>query len=196
VLFKDLNLDFLILNKLEEIDDNIYRAYDCSEQELNLLEYTNKVIIPIVMKHKGNEKYLSPLPHGDIILEGYANLFLSRFKFRLENLENKFVVEIWHTKQVVGMFFKFIPSLEYVSDIVWIDKQNEDVEILSFLTKLGSTKITDKLFVQKDIRGFEKDFFYIFKPNENKLWHKAIGYLDVNEFADAILKEGRKGHNV
>ena len=52
-------------------------------------------------------------------------------------------------------------------------------------------KITKQLFVQKDVRGFEKDYFYIFKPNEKRLWHKAIGYLDVNEFADVILKAGR-----
>ena len=69
----------------------------------------------------------------------------------------------------------------------------DNSEILSFLAKIGSERVTDKLFVQKDIRGFEKEYFYIVKPNEKRLWHKALGYLDVNEFADAILKAGRAG---
>ena len=45
--------------------------------------------------------------------------------------------------------------------------------------------------MEYQIDHIEKDYFYIFKPNEKRLWHKAIGYIDVNEFADAILKAGR-----
>ena len=47
--------------------------------------------------------------------------------------------------------------------------------------------------MKKDIRGFEKEYYYVVKPNEKRLWHKALGYLDVNEFADARLKAGRAG---
>ena len=64
---------------------------------------------------------------------------------------------------------------------------------MTFLSKVSSEKVTDRLFVQKDIRGFDNngEDFFIIKPNEKRLWHKAIGYLDVNEFADAIIKAGR-----
>jgi hypothetical protein len=55
---------------------------------------------------------------------------------------------------------------------------------------LSSGQITHNLFVQKDLRGFEKNGFYIVKPNEKRLWHRAIAHLDVNEFANAMLKEG------
>ena len=130
---------------------------------------------------------------NDETLKNYASIFVERFKSKLEKEDKKFVVEIWHTNQIVGMFFKLVPVSSFNNAIVWVDKQESDWEILSLLTKIGSEKVTDKLFVQKDIRGFEKDYFYIFKPNEKRLWHKAIGYLDVNEFADAILKAGRKG---
>ena len=60
------------------------------------------------------------------------------------------------------------------------------------LVLLSPTKLTEQLFVQKDIRGFEKDYFYIIKPNERRLWHKAIAHIDVNEFADAMFKAGGK----
>ncbi|WP_264480581.1 hypothetical protein, partial [Psychrobacter sp. I-STPA6b] len=135
----------------------------------------------------------STIDMNDEILKNYASIFVERFKSKLEKEDKKFVVEIWHTNQIVGMFFKLVPVSSFKNAIVWVDKQENDWEILSLLTQIRSEKVTDKLFVQKDIRGFEKEYFYIFKPNEKRLWHKAIGYLDGNEFADAILKAGRKG---
>ena len=83
-----------------------------------------------------------------------------------------------------------MPKNNFEENIIIEDKQTES-EIIQFIVKLGTEQITNRLFVQKDIRGFEKDYFYIFKPNEKRLWHKAIGYLDVDEFADAILRSGR-----
>ena len=124
----------------------------------------------------------------------YASLFLKRFKSKLDTQDKKFTVEIWHTNQIVGMFFKMVATKKYGKEITWINKQ-DNAAFLSFLLNIGTKKITDKLFVQKDIRGFDNngDDFFIIKPNERRLWHKAIGYLDVNEFADAILKAGRNG---
>ena len=191
-IFLNPTLNVSIENKLNKIDSCIYETFSCSLQERDLLEYANQVIIPIAMKHNGYEKLLNPIPIGDNTFENYASLFLKRFKTNLSNNDRKFVVEIWHTKQIIGMLFKVIPTSEYTEDIERISKQNDVAGILSFLIRISSEKITDRLFVQKDIRGFEKDYFYIFKPNERRLWHKAIGYLDVNEFADSILKTGRK----
>ncbi|MCK4347231.1 MAG: hypothetical protein KAW47_01310, partial [Thermoplasmatales archaeon] len=71
-------------------------------------------------------------------------------------------------------------------------KKTSDDNLLLKLSSLGYQKITESLFIQKDIRGFEKDGFYIVKPNEKKLWHKAIAYLDAEEFVDAMLREGSK----
>ena len=89
------------------------------------------------------------------------------------------------------MFFRVILPSKYKQQIVWADKQQDIAGIFQKIIELGASKITDQLFVQKDVRGFQKEYFYIFKPNEKRLWHKAVGYLDVEEFADAILKAGR-----
>lgn len=191
-ILQNPHLEKQIKDKLSEIDKHIYNSYALSKVEIDLLDYANQVIIPVVMKHENHERLFSPIKAGEKELENYAQLFLHRFQSGLSNKDRKFIVEIWHTNQIVGMFFKVISTKEYKGDIIWRDKQANDHEIISLLTRMGSEKITDKLFVQKDIRGFEKDDFYIFKPNEKRLWHKAIGYLDVNEFADAILKAGRK----
>ncbi|HAO08468.1 MAG TPA: hypothetical protein DCQ50_16140 [Chryseobacterium sp.] len=190
----DPTLESSIEKKLREVDNGVFNLFSVSIEERSLLDYANQVSIPIMMRHKKNHlKLFSPIKFGDKYLEQYAALFLSRFKRIVDSDETKFTVEIWHTKQLVGMFFKTIPQAEFTESIVWKDNGNDDFEVISFLTKISSERITDKLFVQKDIRGFEKKYFYIFKPNEKRLWHKAIGYLDVNEFADAIMKAGRAG---
>ena len=94
----------------------------------------------------------------------------------------------------------FASFLKVVSDnaknkkkIHWSKKDNDT--FLQEISNLGIEKISEKLFIQKDIRGFEKESFYIIKPNEKKLWHKAIAYLDVNEFVDAMLRAGKKSYN-
>ena len=39
------------------------------------------------------------------------------------------------------------------------------------------------------IKDFEKDSFYIIKPNEYKCWHRAMAWYDVAEFKEMIEKE-------
>jgi len=192
-ILQNPNLEKLINDKKLELDKCISDSFSIINEEVDLLDYTNQVSIPMILRHENYEKLFSPSKKKDKELESYAKLFLNRFQSNLSSNDKSFIVEIWHTNQIVGMFFKLVPTSSFKNDIVWVDKQDSDWEIISLLTKISSKKITDRLFVQKDIRGFEEDYFYIFKPNEKRLWHKAIGYLDVNEFANAILKAGKKG---
>lgn len=143
------------------------------------------------MKHDRHEKLFLPISFNSPVLEYYAKLFIKRFKVKLDNNKERFIVEIRYSQHVIGMFFKMVSVKESVEDIKWINNQNE-AELLTFLSKIGTQEITNKLFVQKDIRGFDNNGtdFYIIKPNEQRLWHEAIGYIDVEEFADAIIKAG------
>jgi hypothetical protein len=176
------------------LDNIILKSFGLNHVEKELVSYAKNVMIPISMRHQNHELLFRSLPFEDTSLQSYAQLFLNRFQSNLSNKDRKFIVEIWHTSQIVGMLFKVVFANEYESDIVWKNKQNDVSGILPFLIKISSGKITDRLFIQKDVRGFENEdgYFYIFKPNEKKLWHKAIGYIDVQEFSDAILKAGRE----
>lgn len=188
------NLESTVNSELNNINKSIYEKLELDDVELSLINYALEINLNLIVGNDNSKnKLFSTINLNDEILNNYASVFVERFKSKLEKEGKRFVVEIWHTNQIVGMFFKLVPSTSFKKDIVWIDKQDNDWETISLLTKISSEKVTDKLFVQKDIRGFEKDYFYIFKPNEKRLWHKAIGYLDVNEFADAILKAGKKG---
>ena len=179
--------------KIDTLNKLICDAFSVTQEEQNLIDYANNVIIPLQMKHKGYKNLLLPCKINDAILTDYAYLFINRFAPNFKKTGKKFFVEIWHTQQIIGMFFKVIPESEYKKDIDWKNKQKDTKGLFSKIIQLGNRKITDNLFIQKDIRGFDKEYFYVFKPNEKRLWHKAVGYLDLYEFLDAILKAGRDG---
>jgi hypothetical protein len=180
-------------NKLEALNSSIFKEFNVSDAEKSLIDYTNNIVIPVQMQHLGYERHFEPIRFNDSILEYYAQLFIDRFSPSLNTEKKEFIVEIWHSNQIIGMFFKVVPKGSSQQNIIWENKAKE--KLLSKAIELSSQKITDKLFVQKDFRGFEKEFFYIFKPNEKRLWHKAIGYQDVDEFMDAILKTNRRTYS-
>src|SRR5690606_38052835 len=104
-------------------------------------------MIPITMRHKEHKLLFHSLKYEDELLKDYAQLFLNRFQSNLSNNDRKFMVEIWHTNQIVGMLFKVVPINEYEDEIKWKDKQNDVSGILPFLVKISSGKIQiDYLF--------------------------------------------------
>lgn len=96
-------------------------------------------------------------------------------------------VKIIYNKYAIGFYFTISKNPSNIEQIKWIEEQN-----ISNFIKLSGNKLLENLFVQKDIKGFEKDGFYVIKPNEYKNWHKAVSYLDFNEFKKAILNAGKK----
>jgi len=186
----DANVTTQIRNLENELDNLVLEAFDFSRQEKDLLNYSNDIVIPMLMKHEGYENIFKPIQSGDKTLKDYVNLFLNRFNGVYEATNQKLVSEIHYTNHVIGVFFKLVPITDKVKLETHIKVENS--QILQTLSTLGNVQITDRLFIQKDIRGFEKNGFYIVKPNEKRLWHKAIAHLDLNEFTDAILTAGKK----
>ncbi len=176
---------------IKNMNDEILKGFDLNEQEKALVDYAVTITIPLIMKQ--NDTLFAPIKFNDPFLNSYADVFIVRFKNSFERRKKAFTVQIARSDYIIGMFFRITDKAKKAESVSWEKKSNE--EILLKLASLGYKKITEKLFIQKDIRGFEKDEFYIIKPNEKKLWHKAIAYLDAEEFADAMLKEGIK-HNV
>jgi hypothetical protein len=179
-----------IKNLIDELDEIIISELELIDQGRDLLNYANDITIPMLMKHKGHEHIYKPLLSKSKELDDYCNLFLSRFSDSFKKTEQKLILEIHHTDNIIGLFFKLTSLSDQTDQIIHVETNND--KVLRTLTSFGNQKITDRLFIQKDIRGFEKDGFYLVKPNEKRLWHKAIAHLDLNEFTDAILKAGKK----
>lgn len=177
-----------INSQIKLIDDQICNLFHCSDVEKDLIDYALQVSIPLAIKPKGYQHIFRAVRLNDKILKDYAQVYINHFAKSFNRNGKRFVVEIQYSNQIIGMFFKIVDDNESLDDILFLPNDNV---LSSVMALLSSEKVTEQLFVQKDIRGFERDYFYIFKPNEKRLWHKAIAYLDVNEFDNAMLRVGR-----
>jgi len=197
VMVNDSEIQDKISETQNIINKTILDALNFDDIEKSLLDYALTINRPLITRNQNNEydileEIQKPLLIRSKEIIDYANIYIERFKRNLNSDTEKFIVRIWHTNQLLGMFFEVVPiNTPEENGIVWGELNNED--ILKLIIKFSSEKITDRLYIQKDIRGFEKKYFYIFKPNEKRLWHKAMAYLDVEEFMDAILSAGSKG---
>lgn len=188
-----------IKEKEKSLDKAIKTALKLSDDELDLIDYALNVNRHVVQINSTNTtskriELLHNCPAFNVIkkedkqLIDYAQVYIDRYAKSFNRNGKRFMVDIHYYEQMIGMFFRVIDEKDFTEEILF---SPTDDNLLSLATKLSSQRITDRLFVQKDIRGFEKEFFYIFKPNEKRLWHKAIAHLDVNEFDDAMLRVGR-----
>ncbi len=178
------------INKEEkELNKEILDIYGLSKQEIDLLNYTNTITIPLL---KGTDdekkKILRKLDYRSAELQNYAQIFISHFGNRFNSNHHYFEVEIIYSNHTILMKFKIIsnPS-EAENCIIWIEK--EDKALLNNITNLSFENLSHHLYIQKDVKGFEEDFFYIAKPNEYKVWHPSIANLDLLEFIEAFHKQ-------
>ena len=188
-----------IKEKEKSLDKAIKTALKLSDDELDLIDYALNVNRHVVQINSANTtskriELLHNCPAFNVIkkedkqLIDYAQVYIDRYANSFNRNRKRFMVDIHYSEQMIGMFFRVIDEKDFTEEIYVSQTDNN---LLALATKLSSQRITDRLFVQKDIRGFEKEFFYVFKPNEKRLWHKAIAHLDVNEFDDAMLRVGR-----
>ena len=176
-------------NQRELLESRVLELLNCSDIEKDLIDYAINISIPLATNARESEKAYALLNNGDQSLYEYAQAYIQHYANSFNRNGKHFIAEIHYSSHIIGMLFRIIDEKDYRNDIVLVNEDN--ALLLSLLIKLSSQQITDQLFVQKDIRGFNKDSFYIFKPNERRLWHRAIAHLDVNEFDDAMLKVGR-----
>lgn len=185
-IIKDDSIRVSIENTKFNIENELVDLFNISEQEYSLIDYANNITIPF-LKGKTNEKsrVLRKINYKDNFLEQYAQIFIHHFGNRFNSDNHYFEVDILHSNHTILMKFKIIPKASKAKDCInW--KNKGDKELLKNIASLSSENLNNSLYIQKDIKGFEKDFFYVAKPNEYKVWHKALGYLDLSEFINAL----------
>lgn len=165
------------------IEQCIVNELHLSEQEKALLDYAYSYSIPMATGKRHNEQ-LRKDRKGYDILTAYAEVFLKRFdgQFGKGTVLN-YIYEIAPSH----ILLRFVVSSE-VNEPAFNNGSIDTLE--KFLLELSTECISENLYLRKDIRGFEKDGFYIIKPAEPRLWHPAIAYIDAQEFVDAILEQG------
>jgi hypothetical protein len=169
---------------IDELDKVVLEAFKLNEQEYALVDYANSVVIPWVIQKK-YEIAFNKIDNRDNILRDYINIFLNHYSKIYEQNNMYFQANVFWDDYAIGIYFKVLNE-KPEEDITWKQEKN-----IQNFPKMAGSRILENLFIQKDIKGFESNGFYVVKPNEYKNWHKAIGYLDFYEFNDAILKAGK-----
>lgn len=184
--FRKQDIKNEILALKNEINNEIYNLYDLSDTEKDLVNYNNSVTIPLLKGTDAKKKDVSKrISYKAIVLEEYSKVFINHFGNRFNSDNKYFEVEILFSNHTILMKFKIISEISIEkNNILWI--KEGDKELLQNISNLSFENLSHNLFMQKDVKGFEEDFFYVAKPNQFKSWHPALAYLDLAEFIDAL----------
>jgi len=166
----------------KELNCEIMLALGLTKEEEDLVDYVNRIYIPWIFQ-KNYPVAFGSYNFKDDRIDNYLQIFIEHYKEIYDN----FNVTVYWSKYAIGIRFKITENSNQTNLVTW----HKEESIENFM-RLMHGKAMEDLFIQRDIKGFEKDGFYVVKPNEIKNWHKAIGYLDFYEFKEAIIMAGKK----
>lgn len=171
-------------SKLTQLENQINKSFYIDDIEKDLIDYALNISIP-VWKFGDTLNYKKqPLAFknvSNIQLENYINVFRENFA----ELYKYFNIDVYKFKYCTLVNFKTRQEQEANPVINFIENTSFN-EAIKGVTDLSINKITNEIYIKKDIKGFEQNSFFVLKTNEYKNWHRAIARLDVNEFANAI----------
>lgn len=177
-----------ILKKINKIINSIYEV---NGHENDLIDYVLNVSRYQFQESKQN-KFIKKVDSDLDFLKKYAEVFYSEFK---QLYDNEYLqVQVYCLTHFIAMNFIYSKEkLQVNEEVVFINESTTEKEILKRIAdNLTISKITNSkdlsknLYIQKDIKGFEKNSFYIIKPNEYKCWHRAMAWYDIAEVRDKI----------
>ena len=173
---------------------NQYHIWE-NDQEKALIDYAINISIPVLKRAEGKKKKSNNIFKELTLdnnkdreyLEDYANVFVDHFGNRFNDINKYFTVDIHVNKEFIGFHFR-ITKKTTIDERIFLKTDENEIEMINKIGNLGIHYLSRNLYVQQDIRGFNKNSFYIIKPNERKVWHKAVAYADLSEFIHALVK--------
>ncbi|MVM29281.1 N-6 DNA methylase [Spirosoma sp. HMF4905] len=164
-----------------ELNVSIEEAYDVNSIESALIDYAETVTIP---QHISTQQIVYPA--SDTCLENYLSVFRQHFEKVFPVRKGyKFIASAHREKYFVQASFNISIIEPGIPDT---SPTEEDIrKRIDLFSRLSLSKFSDQLFIQKDIKLFEKTSFHIIKPNEDKNWHLAIAYSDLFEIRESLL---------
>ncbi len=179
-----------IQNEIEslenQLNNTIYESFNLSIHEKTLIDYIREITIPLInnssdILKSSNEKQLKE----------YTQIFLDDF-WEIWNWSNWkfFEIDIYSNEYVIWINFKIVENNR--EEKIKIINDKEKIKEIFNLLKIWEEKITKDLYKIRDVRGFNENSFYLVKFNQMKNWHKAMAYVDIAEFRDAMMKSWLK----
>ncbi|MBX9448800.1 MAG: hypothetical protein KL787_03380 [Taibaiella sp.] len=183
--YQDFNLGEPQRNEkvFKDLNDIINGIYNLENYEQDLISYVLDISRYQFQESK-IDKVIRKVHDDHEILKNYIDVFVEQFK---ELYKNEYLqVEVNALDYFIAMNFVFTKE-KPKRTIVFNQTETDEKKILKILSdNLTISKISEKIFIQKDIKGFEENSFYIIKPNEYKCWHRAMAWYDVAEIKKTI----------
>lgn len=176
-----------------ELNYHIFELYGISEIEKDLISYCQEITIPILQAR--NKKFREILNTNKLsrpfkkvsnpeIIE-YINVFKGHFsKFHNGESNGYINARILHSENIISIEF-YIDKKQRPDR--WIEEP-DNTKALELLASFGFQKVSNELFIQKDVKTLKKNSFSILKLNQYKYWHKAIARIDTLEISEAMLQ--------
>lgn len=174
---------------LKSINLTVENLYDVDSYEKDLMDYALSISRYQFQESK-QQKFTRKVDSDIQYLELYAGVFLNEFKSIYK--DEYIIAEIYSLNHFIALNFVFVKERPLNNIVVIKGYTDEKAVLMSIsntlsISKLTSSSIPSKnLYIQKDIKGFESNSFYIIKPNELKCWHKAMAWYDFAEIKQAI----------
>lgn len=188
IISESLPINYQILDEINSIINDLFNI---KSHEKDLINYVLEVSRYQFQESK-QQKFLRKVDSDKDFLEKYAEVYIQEFE---KIYDDEFIqIEVYPLNHFIAMNFVFSDKKPKNKIEFLKDKKDEKEVLQSLANNLSISQITDaknsehNLFIQKDIKGFEKNSFYIIKPNEFKCWHRAMAWYDVAEFREAIQK--------
>lgn len=178
----------IIQSLRHEIEEEIYKAYNISKKEASLIDFALNVSIPTLLRERNHlslsQLRLSIRADYDYLNE-YTTIFQDYFSNRFKCIGKKIIPEVICSSNFLRINFHIV-SIATTNVIAPKEVHKNDLNLI--WGELSLYKVSKELFIQQDVRGFSSTYFYIIKPNERKVWHSAVAYIDAQEFEKEIVK--------
>ena len=167
----------------EELDRAIYSLYRFSEQETILVQDTLQHTIHPYLKR--NKEYSSPHP-SVVQLRSYAHRVCSQLNGVLRHVNQELTATLCIFPSKAPLRACQFRMRRLVGDSSTEEVHVEGIEdILGKMASHLQTEVADNLYVQRDLRVYDNDGFWIIKPAEVRLWSQAAALND----ADLVVHE-------
>ncbi len=177
-----------IKDVFKEINEIVNKTYNVTEKEELLVDYVLKVSRYQFQEGKLNKFTREPNLEE---LKTYAEVFYQRFESTYNSDEEYFQIKIYKLNYFTAMKFEIVKQKPTDENRISMGTETTEKQLFKILSdKFSIHSLTDtshKIFVQKNLKGFEQDWFYIVKPNEYKCWHPAIAHRDAALFDHEIM---------
>lgn len=186
--FKNPDISPINTNILNQINEIIYNLYDVRDYEKDLIDYVLNVSRYQFQESK-QDLFIYKVNDDIDFLKKYAEIYLNEFSNIY--IDEYIQVEVYPLEHFIAMNF-VMKNEKPKEDIIYSKNKNIESVLKTLANSLSISEIVNtenpekNLFIQKDIKGFEDNSFYIIKPNEYKCWHRAMAWYDVAEFKEVI----------